>query len=227
MTPKAPSTFKAPYVPFKTFTNFLARLEEKGVPPKIDRSYLTWLSGLGQSQLLQALRSFGLIDADGSVTGKLRALAKSSEERPGLIAEMVRTNYAGAVALAEVNATQAQLEDEFKTSYGLSGSTLRKAIAFYLNASDYAMVPKSPNWRTPRTRESKPGARKPATRKTTEKQQTPETPGGQATDESLRARYVELLLNKAQDEMDTELLDRIERLLGYEHQAAARSEDKE
>lgn len=225
MTPETGSSFKAPYPPFKTFTNFLERLEEKGMPPKIDRSYLTWLSGLGQSQLLQALRSFGLIDDTGHVTDDLRALARNSEDRPGLVAALLRRHYGGTVALGEINATQAQLEDEFKQSYGLTGSTLRKAVAFYLNAAEYSGVTKSANWRTPRTRESKPGGRKPAARKTPEK--LLETPRLESTTaDDLRTRYVELLLTKAQEEMDSELLDRIERLLGYEDAATGSEEQK-
>ena len=155
------SGFKAPYTPFKTLINFVGRLEEKGMPPKIDRSYLTWLSGLGQSQLLAALRAFGLIDDTGHVTDRLKALASSADNRPGLIADLLREYYPGAVALGKINATQAQLEDEFKKQYSLSGSTLRKAVAFYLNACEYAGVQKSPNWRTPRTREGTPQTRKP------------------------------------------------------------------
>ena len=50
--------------------------------------------------------------------------------------------------LGTINATQGQLEEAFR-EYGVSGDTLRKAIAFYLAAAKYAQVPLSKNFRVP------------------------------------------------------------------------------
>lgn len=228
MTPED-NGFKAPYPPFKTFTNFIERVAEKGLPPKIDRSYLNWLSGLGQSQLLMALREFGFIDANGVVTDRLREyVAAANSERAKLLADLLRQNYPGAVNLGTQNATQQMLEDEFKDRYKLDGSTKRKAIAFYLKAAEYAGVETSPNWRTPRTRESKPGGTrgkgmggkgKAAQGGGGPGSGTGETPQTTATD--AKSRYIDLLLKKAEDDMDDALLDRIERIIGVESKSGS------
>lgn len=205
--------FTPPYFPFSAFTGLLQRLRERS-PSRIDRTYLRWLPGITVTYLMAFLKSSGLIDDDMRMTEPMKALvAADPEEEKRLIAVMIRDRYKAVFELGS-NATQGELEEVFR-SYGPRGSTLRKAITFFLKAAEYADVEVSPLFGTPRA-----GAgstpRKP--RKTPEpktrdhvNQQTPYEM------DALRVRYVEMLMTKAQEEGDNaELLDRIERLLGYE-----------
>lgn len=216
--PKAPAA--PPYISFKTLTNLLERLHETHLPPRIDRSYLDGLSGGYQTQVIAALRWLNLIGENGQVEATLTALATTPEQRPGIIGELLRSHYPSVFALSGKNATQGQLEEEFR-KFGITGATLRKAIAFFLHAARYAEIQVSPHFKIPPVSS---GNGKPAVRKTksagkgTAAKEPPPSPPLPSSSADLRTRYIEMLLEKAQsqDAMDSDLLDRIETLLGYE-----------
>jgi hypothetical protein len=206
-----------PYISFRTLLNLIERMADEGVPRRIDRSFLSQLSGGYQTQVLAALRGLGLMGDDGRVTDRLLALVQRPNERKALIAEILRERYPEAIALGEANATQDELAEQFKRS-GITGATLRKAIAFYLHASNFAGIPVSPFFKTPSVSESRTsGRRRPTRTKAVPKSKQPAN--GQTTEPAgaLRTRYVEMLMKRAeeQDEIDERLLDRIEALLGY------------
>src|SRR4030066_2088490 len=69
-----------PYVSYRTFYNFIERLQQR-VPSRIDRSY--WgdmLSGSTGIQLMAALRFLGLIDVNGKPTEQLKPLVMARGE---------------------------------------------------------------------------------------------------------------------------------------------------
>lgn len=213
-------TAAPPYISFRTLTNLLERLQETHLPPRIDRSYLVGMSGGYQSQVIAALRSLDLIGEDGQVTPTLVQLATEPAKRPQVIGDLIKARYPTVFALSERNATQGQLEEEFR-KFGVGGSTLRKAIAFFINAAAYAELPVSPHFKIPPVRgaDGKPAVRKPKPGKNAGAAEEGEgTQAATPTPSSdLRSRYIEMLLDKAQsqEQMDAELLDRIETLLGY------------
>ena len=213
--------FTPPYPAFKTFTNFLEGLEEKQeqFPPRIDRSYLRGLSGVSQSQLLAALRAFDLIEEDGSVTPALKDLATRPDDRPQLVGDIVRTYYPKMVELGNENATAKMLEDEF-AEYGLSGSTRRKAISFFLKAAEWGGIKLSPHFAVPRATPTGNGSgkRKRQAAKQTAPQDPAKDPPMPPTSTDPKQQYIQLLLKKAEeeDEMDDTLLDRIERVIGVD-----------
>jgi len=221
------SDFSPPYPAFKTFTNFLEGLEEKQeqFPPRIDRSYLRGLSGVSQSQLLKALRAFELISEDGSVTPALKDLATRPNDRPQLVGDLVRTYYPEMVKLGEENATAKMLEDTF-AEYGLSGSTRRKAVSFFLKAAEWGGIKLSPHLAIPRATSSGNGGAK---RKRQQKTQTPSDPEGSPPPPSPttdpKQQYIQLLLKKAEEDMDDSLLDRIERVIGVEGSPETKAPD--
>ena len=142
-----------PYFAFKTLTNMLAQMEEHGPPNRVDRSFLTGMSGAGQTQFIHGLKSLGLIDKDANVQPQLSDLVARPDDRPALIGQMVRDRYPEAVELGKGNATTGELLEVFKNSYGVQGDTARKAISFYLAAAKYAGdVQLSPNFKTPSNR---------------------------------------------------------------------------
>jgi hypothetical protein len=122
------------------------RMLEEGVPARIDRSYLTGMSGGTQNQVKAALRSLGLMDDDGAPTVQLRSVVERPTDRPAIIAEMLRERFPDLVSLGE-NATRGQL-DEVLVGYGLSGATARKAASFFVQAAEYANLPLSPHIRS-------------------------------------------------------------------------------
>lgn len=140
-----------PYFSFKTLTNMLTQMEEHGPPNRIDRSFLTGMSGAGQTQFMGGLRSLGLIDVEGNVQPYLTTLVSNPDDRPRLIGQLVRKRYPEAVALgAEGNATTGELQELFRSVHGVQGDTARKAIAFFLAAAKYAGdIRLSPNFKTP------------------------------------------------------------------------------
>jgi len=151
MEPEARKT-PPPYFAFKTLTNMIVKMEEHGPPIRIDRTFLTGMSGAGQTQFLAGLRSLGLIAEDGTVQPTLVELVNRPDDRPALFGQLLRERYPEAVELGKDRATTGMLVEVFN-EYGVQGDTARKAIAFYLQAAQYAGdIPLSPNFKTPTVR---------------------------------------------------------------------------
>lgn len=150
-------SFSPPYVSFRTLLNAIERMEAEGVPSRLDRSYLSNLPWSTQNHFLAACRALQLTDEAGKPTPALILLVEDAKRRPEIVGQILRDFYAVPMSLSQ-NATQAELEERFK-EYGLSGSTSRKAIAFFLHAAAFAGISLSPHFRSPRTTD-KPQARR-------------------------------------------------------------------
>jgi hypothetical protein len=152
--------FQPPYLSWTTFEGILDQLKATGIPDKIDRSVLVGKSGTDQSQFLRACLHFGLIEGDTEKpTDRMRTLV-TAEDRGALLGEILRENYPNVVALGN-GATQSMLEDKFR-EFGIEGDTVRKAIAFYLNAAKQTDIELSPRFKS--TRPGAGGRRKRTTR---------------------------------------------------------------
>lgn len=163
--------FQPPYMSWATFEGILDQLKATGLPDVIDRSVLVGKSGGDQSQFLRACRSFGLIDTEtDQPTERMRQLVYA-EDRGPLLGEILREAYAPVVALS-TGATQAMLEEKFR-EYGIEGDTVRKAIAFYLNAAKQTDIELSPRFKS--TRPGQGGRR---TRRTTRTKTTNDNGNG-------------------------------------------------
>jgi hypothetical protein len=200
-----------PYTSFKTVLNFVLKLHEnQAVPPRIDRSILGGSEGQ-KTQVLAALKFFGLIKDNGDVTPLLMQLVNEEKQRPRLIAELLRQRYPDATALAAVNATGRQLEETFSP---LTGDTLRKAVTFYLHAAKFANHPLSKNFKVRSGYNRRPGNRQ----RQGSFEPLPTPPPANPHETDAKARYLDLLLERAKTAdgtLDEKLLDRIEKLLGY------------
>jgi hypothetical protein len=151
--------FSPPYGSFVTVNNLFDRMaEEGGVPARIDRSYLNNLPGSVQSTTIQSLKALDLVDDDLHPTPTLIEIVEKPDERKSLIAGLIREKYAPQLALGQ-RATTSQLEASLREG-GIQGSTLRKAIAFFLAAARWAEVPISPHFRTPRVPSSERRSRR-------------------------------------------------------------------
>ena len=140
-----------PYIAFSTFLSFIKGLAKTGIPSRIDKSLLRNMSGGNQSALISALKWFGLIDDAGVPSKSLEALVKAGDAVAPLFKEMLPVAYTfmadGTVNLER--ATGSQIEEKFK-AYGLSGSTIVKAMAFFLSACKEATVPLSAHIKLPK-----------------------------------------------------------------------------
>ncbi len=179
-TTTSEGVWKPPYIAFRTLLHLIDRMADNGIPPRIDRSFLTGSEG-AKTQVLAALKAFGLIDKDGNVQLSLTELVKRPDSRKAAFKALLEEHYPEPVRLGSINATQGQLQDAFK-AFGISGDTMRKAVAFYLKAAEFAEVPVSPNFKTPsiqkadgtvsrRTKATKRTAPKTAVKQTAEQNQ--------------------------------------------------------
>ena len=144
-----------PYIPFRTFTSFLANMKGK-LPDQIDNSVLTNMSGTARSQLLSALKSLDLVSIEGAVKDGLRELshAYNTPKWKEILAAFLKHAYAGVIGdLNIVSATPAMVRDRFKNFGGVEGGTVDSAIRFYISGLKEAEVPFSPHLviRAPRT----------------------------------------------------------------------------
>ncbi len=124
------------YVPYKSFRNFINNLADIGIPARIDRSVVSNLSGSTQAMLLSALRFLKLTDDEGKPTKKLHELVEAGDKYGEVLAGVLTGAYPflAEKGLDITKATLHQLEEQFK-DYGLGGSTVDKAVAFFLTAA--------------------------------------------------------------------------------------------
>jgi hypothetical protein len=143
-----------PYVSYRTFYNFLERLEQH-MPSRIDRSY--WgdlLSGSTGIQLMAALRFLDLIDANGKPTDVLKKLvAAKAELRTQLLYNITNESFAFVCksSLDLGNATYAQLQEVFHNTFQLTDDVSRKCVKFFISMAKDAGMTLSP-FITKRTR---------------------------------------------------------------------------
>jgi hypothetical protein len=155
-----------PYVSYRTFRNFLERLQQR-IPSRIDRSY--WgdiLSGSTGTQLMAALRFLDLIDANGKPTEQLRPLVMArGDSRAKLLRELTDGAYDFVVngSLDLESATYAQLGEIFNNTFQMTDDVSRKCVKFFIALSGDAGMPLSP-FITRRTRATRSvaGTKKPA-----------------------------------------------------------------
>jgi hypothetical protein len=151
---------RAPYLSLTTLTNFLDKLGAGAIPPRIDKSAIDTYSGGTQSLLISTLKLMGYIDEDGRVLPQLRESAIDLDARKAWLQGWARQFYKEQLSLAEQNATPQMLHESF-AAHKYSGSTLRKAIVFYLTLVDYLGLPNSPLFRAPKQSATPTSRRRP------------------------------------------------------------------
>jgi hypothetical protein len=136
-----------PYVSYRTFRNFIDRLQQR-LPSRIDRSY--WgdlLSGSTGTQLMAALRFLKLIDANGKPTEQLKPLVTArGAPRAQLLRNVATQAYDFVLdsSLDIESATYAQLEEVFHDAFQLTDDVSRKCVKFFIALSGDAGLPLSP-----------------------------------------------------------------------------------
>jgi hypothetical protein len=209
------------YVSYRTFLSFLESLRESA-PARIDRSLLTSFSGTMQNQLLSALRYLGLIAEDGTTHPSFARLVRSEgTERRVILNEIVREAYLflfGDFDLAA--ATSMQLVERFKAA-GARGDTVRKCISFFLSIAEDAAIELSPFVRPAMNRTEQRTRRIRVTAMSRPERLQAPGPMRQATPETTRGSWHELLLAKFPsfdpawpDDVKNKWFEAFERLVG-------------
>lgn len=150
-----------PYIAFSTFLSFIKGLAKTGIPSRIDKSLLRNMSGGNQSALLAALKWFSLIDEVGAHGKPLESLVAAGDGAGTVLREMLPAAYKfmadGSIQLER--ATGSQVEEKFK-AYGLTGSTVIKAMAFFISACKEAAIPLSAHVKLPKVARSNGASKK-------------------------------------------------------------------
>lgn len=142
-----------PYMSFSRFLTFIGSLAGKPLPPRVDRTLMSKMSGGDQSQVRIALKFLNLAHGEEFlVTEALRELVRTfsnppSDEFRGQLAKVIAAAYAPITVGLDENATQGMLDEAFRKKGGLSGSSLLKSVRFYLGAATAAGLPVSVHWK--------------------------------------------------------------------------------
>jgi hypothetical protein len=186
-----------PYISFATLLTFLKALKTDGVPPQIDRSVLSKLSGGVQGQMKMALRSLGLMEGDRPTP--LLAEIVNAYETPAfepMLLERLKATFPYVFDLDLAVATPTMLAEAFKVT-GAKEDVSRKCRTFFLHAAKRAgvplgtrlltgSVPRSPSTGTPRRKaKGQRGSANPENGQG--RTETPAPPKGQAPSEYTNA----------------------------------------
>ena len=136
-----------PYVSYKTFRNFIERLERE-MPARIDRSY--WgdiFSGSVGTQLMSAIRFLDLVDDSDHPTEKLKQLVRArGDSKKLLLRNITQESFAFVIQsnLDLKNATYAQLQENFRGNFQLTDEVCRKCLKFFISIANDSGIELSP-----------------------------------------------------------------------------------
>jgi hypothetical protein len=136
------------YIPFKTFLTAVKTFSQ-AMPPKLDKSAWPSFSNLLKGQTFNAFKFLELIDREGNPQPSLKELAKEpveSAEFKATLGRIIEEKYGPVVELAAKHGTINQLQDAMKVYY-VSGTTLERAIRFWLEAAKAVGIPYPENWK--------------------------------------------------------------------------------
>jgi len=132
------------YIPFQTFERFVGGLKAaETVPPQIDRTVLTGMSGAMQGSLLSALRFLRLVNDGGAVLPVFEKLieAHGTDRWSPLLKAIVGDVYASITNGLDVErGTTKMLRDAFVAVGVPEGAMLLKSTRFYVQALEAAGV---------------------------------------------------------------------------------------
>jgi hypothetical protein len=146
MSDEKPDKPSPAYIPWRTFGNFIKSLRETRIPTQVNRSLMNNLSYSTQAQLLAALRFLELIDSQGTPQPMLSRIVDASEKDEGsVIKELIERRYAFVFSSLDLErVTTEEIERQFRQE-GITGSTVTRAVAFFLGAAEAAGFTLSPH----------------------------------------------------------------------------------
>ena len=151
-----------PYAPTEPVLRVIRRLRDRGVPDPINRQALPSL-GIAEGnadRVEKALSFLGLIDEEGHKTASFERLGKAStEEFPGVLAEVVRSAYAPILTIVNPGEdSDIAINDAFRP-YSPAGQRPRMVALFLGLCREAGMVSGGPVQRQARAKQSATVAR--------------------------------------------------------------------
>jgi len=137
-----------PYATFPSFLNFINKLRETQVPSRIDPSVFGNASGSVSYSIIAALKSLGLIRADGTPEPRFIDFVKADDEaRKGIMESIIALGYP-TLSQGSINirtTTAGQFDEHIREAYDVKGSTVDKVATFFIAAAKYAGMEISPH----------------------------------------------------------------------------------
>jgi hypothetical protein len=140
------------YVSYPSFIKFINGLRETHIPLQIDKSLMPTASGGQVSAMLAALRFLRLIDANGKPNDRMRQLVEAADEaRKPILKSITESAYDflfGDESFPLAKASGQQVAEKFRAQ-SLAGSTVAKAISFFLSLAKGCDIAVSPHVKPP------------------------------------------------------------------------------
>lgn len=141
------------YGSFKTFTTFFnSRRDDEHATDVVDRSLMTNFSGSSQNELIAGLKFLKLIDEKGAPLPAYEQYVRATDaERKSLLAQLLRNAYPFVFNAPPFNIERATTHTtaEVFRGQGINGSTLSRAVAFFLAAAKEAGIKVGANIKAP------------------------------------------------------------------------------
>lgn len=133
-----------PYVSYATFSTALNSIVDAGLPPQIDRTVLTQMSGSNKGLILAAFRYIGLTNDRDEPTTKFKEYEQAdAEKRREILGFLIKENYPSQVKVIS-RGTYQQLKDSFDT-VDVPSSVKNKCLSFFIGATRAAGYTISPH----------------------------------------------------------------------------------
>jgi len=146
------------YGSYKTMVSFANDIKDLGhIPLRIDRTQMSKLSGGAAKELLATLRFLSMVQGENAEPTDLFGsfVNGSDEERRELLDKAIHKSYGflfNTPGFHLERATGGQVAELFREhGNGISGSTLQRAISFFLTAAKEAGVKVSPSVKPPKS----------------------------------------------------------------------------
>lgn len=144
-------TWRPPYMSYETLVNFFdKKIGDNPVPPRIDTPFLENYAGSVRPLLVTTLKTLGMLDENNQVLDPLRRAAHGADEREAVLRSWAEDFYAEQIELGKRHATAQMLWETFGKRGGLTGSTLRRAVIFYLALARDIGLPVSAHFKSPK-----------------------------------------------------------------------------
>jgi hypothetical protein len=215
----------APYAPGAAVSAVLDFDRKRGLPTPVT---VETIERVGISASLaprthQTLRLLDLLDDEGMPTPAMVGLRKaSSDDYPARLVDVLHAAYAEVFKYVDPAEDDVErVRDAFR-HFTPVGMQERMVTLFLHLCAAAGIIPEAPRrrgrppkieGRTPKAAKTKAAARRGASNEVRRAQRDPEPPKPASDKKDLKARYIEVLIEKAATSEDDKLLDRIEALL--------------
>lgn len=147
-----PEQTPPPYASFGALESLLKRFKDTGTPARLDRSVFNGASGSVISSTQLALKFFELVDDKLHPNSRFEELVRSvSTEQWSELWRGLVTTYYDIVRDPSIDLSRASAEQVAQAfrAYGFKGSTLSKAVAFFIKAAKTGGIELSPHIKPP------------------------------------------------------------------------------